>query len=112
MSLSQPSYRDEVENTYLTLEQNFDTLYQQCSTADQKRQLSDLHSVARYAFWKAGEQARPDEGGVGATFQDLKMVNMKLNAMLKNLDDIGAFLSLAEEAVRLAESPTPPPADA
>ncbi len=40
------------------------------------------------------------------------MINVHLAGMLKDLSDIGAFLSLAAEAVRLAESLAPPSADA
>ncbi len=40
------------------------------------------------------------------------MANMQLGAMLQNLDDIGAFLSLAAEAVQLAALLAPPSADA
>jgi hypothetical protein len=113
MSPAQPSYRDEIENTYLTLEENFATLYQHCLTSEQKKQLSDTHSAARYALWKVAQQARPDESSGGTTAsQDLKVANMQLNTMLKNLVDMDAFLSLAAEAVRLAASLAPPSADA
>ena len=109
MSPAQPSYGDEIERTYLTLEENFATLYQRCSTSEQKKELSDTHSAARYAFWKAGEQARPPERSAGATaYQDLQMANLRLNTMLKNRGDVGAFLGLAAEAVRLASSLTRP----
>src|SRR2546426_5080545 len=104
MSLSTPSYRDGIEDTCLLLEENFRTLYQHCSTPEQKRQLSETHSAARYAWWKVGKQARPGESSVDSrASQDLKMVNVQLAAVLKDLGDIGAFLSLAAEAVRLAE---------
>lgn len=108
-----PSYRDEIENTHLTLEENFDTLYEHCLTSEQKKQLSDTHSAARYALWKVGQQVRSDEeSSVGTTAsQDLKIANVQLNAMLKNLDDVGTFLSLAAEAVRLASLLAPPSAD-
>jgi hypothetical protein len=110
---SKPSYRDEVERTYLLLEENFEVLYQHCLTFEQKKLLSDTHSAARYALWKVGESVGPDERGVGATVpQDLKMANMQLSTRLRNLDDINAFLRLAAEAVRLAGSLAPPSADA
>jgi hypothetical protein len=112
-SPAQPSYRDEVEHTYLLLDENFDTLYEHCSTTEQKKQLSDTHSATRYTLWKVGQQGRRDESGVGTiASQDLKMANRLLTAMLQNLGDIGAVLSVAAEAVRLAASLTPPSADA
>jgi hypothetical protein len=95
------------------LHENFDTLYQHCSTSEQKRQLSDMHSATRYARWKVGQPRRPGESRVSAIpSQDLKMANMQLTALLQNLGDIGGFLSLAAEAVRLAASLSPPSADA
>jgi hypothetical protein len=111
-SPSQPSYRDEVEHTYLLLDENFDTLYQHCVTPEQKKQLSDTHSATRYTLWKVGQQGRPDESSVGTlASQDLKMANTLLTAMLKNLGDVGAVLSVAAEAVRLAALLAPRSAD-
>ena|ERR1700687_1457154 len=112
-SASEPSYRDEVEDTYLLLHENFDTLYRHCSTSEQKKQLSDTHSVTRYTRWKVGQQLRPDESSASTiAFRDLKMANLQLTMMLSNLGDIGAFLSLAAEAVRLAASLSPPSTEA
>lgn len=112
-SASEPSFRDEVEHTYLLFDENFNMLYQHCSTSEQKKQLSDTHSATRYASWKVGQQLLPDESSVRTVAsQDLKMANRQLTAMLKNPGDIGAFLKLAAEAVRLAASLSPPLADA
>jgi hypothetical protein len=112
-SASEPPYRDEVERTYLLLYENFDTLYQHCSTSEQKRQLSDTHSAIRYTRWKVGQQLRPDENSsTTVACKDLKMANMQLTAMLKSLGDIGTFLSLAAEAARVAASLSAPSADA
>jgi len=106
------TYRDEVEDTFLLLEESFDTLYQHCSTSEQKKHLCDMYSGARYACWKVARQARPDERPVDPSVsQDLKVANMQLAAILQNLDDVGAFLSLAAEAVRLAALLAPPSAD-
>ena len=107
------TYRDEVEHTYLLLDENFITLYQHCSTSAQKKQLRDTHSATRYTRWKVGQPRRSGESNVSAIpSQDLKIANVQLTEMLKNLDDIGAFLNLAAEAVRLAVSLSPPSADA
>ena len=40
---------DEIEDTFLLLEENFYTLYQRCSTSEQKKHLCDTYSAARYA---------------------------------------------------------------
>jgi hypothetical protein len=104
------TYRDEIEDTFLLLEENFYTLYQRCSTSEQKKHLCDTYSAARYACWKA-KQARPGSVDSNAS-QDLKMANMQLAAMLQNPGAIGASLRLAAEAVRLATSLATGPAAA
>ncbi len=107
------TYRDQIEDTFLLLEENFDTLYEHCSTSEQKKHLCDMYSAARYACWKVTKQARPDGRSVDSNAsQDLKMANMQLAARLQNPGDIDASLSLAAEAVLLASSLAPAPADA
>ena len=106
------TYRDEIEDTFLLLEENFYTLYQRCSTSEHKKHLCDTYSAARYACWKVVKQPRPDmRSGDSSASQDLKMANRQLAAMLQHLGDIGAFLSLAAEAVRLGASLAPASAD-
>jgi hypothetical protein len=106
-------YRDEIEDTFLLLEENFYTLYQRCSTPEQKKHLCDTYSAARYACWKVAKQARPEGRSVDSNAsQDLKTTNIQLAAILHNPGDIGASLSLAAEAVRLATSLTTGPAAA
>lgn len=100
----------EVEYTFLLLEENFGSLYQSCATSDQKKHLCDLYSTARYAYWKAEEQAYRDERAVDSSvFHDLKMTNLQFATILQNLTDIGACLSVAAEAVRLAAALVPAP---
>jgi len=107
------TYRDEIEDTVLLLEENFYALYQHCSTSEQKKHLCDTYSAARYACWKVAKQAPPDGWSVDSkASQDLKMTNMQLAAVLQNPGDIGASLSLAAEAVRLATSLATDPAAA
>ncbi len=107
------TYRDEIEDTFLLLEENFYTLYQRCSTSEQKKHLCDTYSAARYACWKVVKQERPDMLRVDSNAsRDLKMTNMQLAAMLQKPGDIGASLSLAAEAVRLATSLATDPAAA
>jgi hypothetical protein len=103
---------DDVEYTYLLLEENFETLYRHCLTKEQKKRLSDMRSAARYACWKAAKQGRADERVVDSSLsRDLKMTNMQLAAILQNLSDIGPFLIVAAEAVRLGAALAPVPVD-
>ena len=107
------AFRDAIEDTFLLLEDNFNTLYLHCSTTEQKKHLSDTYSAARYACWKVGRPVCPDERDVDTRVsRDLRMANVQLGAMLPRLGDIDAFLSLAAEAARLATSLVPAPADA
>ena len=103
---------DDVEYTYLLLEENFEKLYRHCLTKEQKKRLSDMRSAARYASWKAAKQVSPDGRAVDSSVsRDLKVTNMQLAAILQNLGDIGPFLSVAAEAVRLGAVLVPAPAD-
>jgi hypothetical protein len=106
---------DDVEYTYLLLEENFETLYRHCLTKEQKKRLSDMRSSARYACWKAAKQVGPDGRAVDSSdssvSHDLKKTNMQLATILQNLGDIGPFLIVAAEAVRLASALVPAPLD-
>ena len=104
MSRAGQSYRAEIEMTCRSLEEHFEMLYEKCVTADQKAQLRNTYSAARYAFWKFDERESAVEGDLAeSTYNDLRVTNTRIKAMLKNVDDIAVFLVLAAEAVRLAE---------
>jgi hypothetical protein len=63
-------------------------------------------------FWKFDEKESAVESNLAeSTYNDLKVANTRIKAMLKNVDDIPAFLNLAAEAVRLAEFPVDGQAD-
>jgi hypothetical protein len=100
------SYRAEIEVTCRSLEEHLAMLHEKCVTADQKMRLRNTYSAARYALWKV-DGREPAVGGdlPESTHNDLKVTNTRMRAMLKNVDDIDAFLNLAAEAVRLAEVP-------
>jgi hypothetical protein len=106
MARAGQSSRAEIEATCRSLEEHFETLYEKCVTADQKAQLRNTYSAARYACWKVDETEAAGDGDLAdSTFNDLKVINTRIKAMLRNIDDIDGFLSLAAEAVRLAEFP-------
>jgi hypothetical protein len=112
MTRAGQSYRAEIEVTCRSLEEHFKTLYEKCVTPDQKTQLRNTYSAARYAFWKFDETEPAVKSDLAeSTYHDLKVTNSRINAMLKNVDDIAVFLDLAEEAVRLAEFPVAGQAD-
>lgn len=106
------SYVVEIEITWRRLEEHFAMLNKKCVTPDQKTQLRNTCSAARYAFWKLDEGETAIEGDVAeSAYSDLKIINARMEEMLKNVDDIAAFLNLAAEAVRLAEIPQAVKAD-
>lgn len=109
---SRQSYGVEIEITWRRLEEHFAMLHKRCVTADQKAQLRNTCSAARYAFWKLDRREAAIEGDVAeSAYNDLKIINARIEEMLKNVDDIAAFLDLAAEAVRLAEIPPAVKAD-
>lgn len=100
------SYRAEVEVTCRSLEEHYKTLYEKCVSPEQKTQLRNTYSAARYAFWKFDEtEPAVKSDHAKSTYNDLKITNSRITTMLKKVDDIAEFLSLAAEAVRLAEFP-------
>lgn len=100
------SYRAEVEVTCRSLEEHYKTLYEKCVSPEQKTQLRNTYSAARYAFWKFDEtEPAVKSDHAKSTYNDLKITNSRITAMLKKVDDIAEFLILAAEAVRLAEFP-------
>ena len=106
------SYGIEIEITWRSLEEHFAMLNEKCVTADQKAQLRNTCSAARYAFWKLDGREPAIGGDVAESrYNDLKTINARIEEMLKNVDDIAAFLNLVAEAVRLAEIPPAVKAD-
>jgi hypothetical protein len=109
---AEQSCRAEIEITWRSLEEHFAMLREKCLTADQKTQLRNTCSAARYACWKLDETEPAIEDDVAeSTYNALKIINARIEEMLKNVDDIAAFLNLAAEAVRLAEIPSAVKAD-
>jgi hypothetical protein len=101
------SYRAEVEVTCRSLEEHYKMLYEKCVSPEQKTQLRNTYSAARYAFWKFDEtEPAVKSDHAKSTYNDLKITNSRITAMLKKkVDDIAEFLNVAAEAVRLAEFP-------
>lgn len=105
MAQAAQSYTAEIEITYLSLEENFKTLYQRCRTHVQKKHLRENYSLARYAFWKASDEEVLERNAVcEKTYDNLKSTNAEINEALRNAEDITVFLKLAGEATRLAAS--------
>jgi len=98
---------DQIKTTFFSLDDNFDTLYAQCTTDDQRSHLRDLESSAEDAYWKAVADGLVDNNTVVQKFTvQLQDANNQIKTSLENLKDIAAFLNLATEAVKLAAAIT------
>lgn len=98
-------YLAAVEETFDSVDKNFDALYALCETADEKQALRSIHAAARDAYWRAVASALRDSSPfVREIYEDLTQTNQKIRELMANLQSAGAFLSLVKQAVRLAAS--------
>jgi len=94
-----------IKNTYDQIDDNFDTLYAECTTADQKQQLKSLLASARDAFFAATAKSLTDNNPtVDALTKELQDTNADLDEQLTDIKDIVAALNLCTEALKLAAS--------
>jgi hypothetical protein len=94
---------DDLKQTLLVLESNFDAAYELAETAEAKQDLRLTLAAARDAFWKATANGLEDENEfVLSLSEDLKAQNRKLQGMANSLTDVVAFLKAAKESVKLA----------
>jgi hypothetical protein len=101
----QQKYLSEVEATYAFLEENFDALYERCAAPADRQLLRSLHAAGRDAYWRAVASALRDGNQiVHEIYSDLLAVNQQLRDQLASLQNVGALLALARQAVRLAGS--------
>lgn len=101
----QPTYLAEVETTYAILEDNFDVMYENCTSQAERVQLRNLHAAARDAYWRGVASSLQDGNQVvREIYRDLTIANQQIKDMVANLENIGALLGLVKQAVRLAGS--------
>ena len=100
-----PAYLAAVQLAYEVLDDNFDDLYQQCTTPDQRQSLRSLHAAARDTYWRAVAVDLKDSSPVvREIFSELTQANQDLRELIANLQNISAFIALFTQAVRLAAS--------
>jgi hypothetical protein len=98
-------YLAEVEQTYALLEENFDSLYEQAESQGDRQLLRNLHAAARDVYWRGVASALQDGNQVASEiYVDLTAANQEIKALLSDLKNVGALLSLVKQAVRLASS--------
>jgi hypothetical protein len=96
-----------IKQTYFLIDDNFDQIYSQCSTPDQKQQATELRDGARDAYWKAVASTLADDSNLVNTIRaELQDTNSQVKSLLTNLQDIVSFLKLLTEALKLACSLT------
>jgi hypothetical protein len=92
----------EIKRTYDLIDNNFDAAYQKCNT-DQQKQLVNLRDSARDAFWKSiAENLSDNHALIDKSLNDLKTTNDNIQAAVKSLQDISAFLNMVTQGVTLA----------
>mgnify|MGYP000905414169 FL=1 len=100
-----PAYLAAVQHAYEVLDDNFDDLYQQCTTTEQRQSLRSLHAAARDTYWRAvAVDLKDNSPVVREIFSELTQANQDLRELIANLQNISAFIALFTQAVRLAAS--------
>jgi hypothetical protein len=93
----------EIKRTYDLIDSNFDAAYQKCETDDQRKQLVALRDSARDAFWKSiAENLSDNHALIDKSLNDLKTTNDNIQAAVKSLQNISAFLNMVTQGVTLA----------
>lgn len=101
--MSKNEYLEEIESTYLTIDQNFDVTFAKCANDDEKTMLVATRDAAKTALWTAvNANLQTNSTFVEKSFQDLKNANLKLKKSIQQLKDISTLINTMEEAVRLA----------
>ncbi len=96
---------DAITMLYNTLNENFDDIYDACTTEQQKTTLRSLFVSARDAYWKAvKEQLLDNSPTVEKITKDLSNANDSIKDQLQDLQNVAAFLNLCASAVQLAAS--------
>jgi hypothetical protein len=87
------------------LDKNFNALYAQCTTDDQRTNLRSVCSAARDAYWAAVAKSLTDNNPtVDKLTKSLNDTNAQVQAQLGNIKDIVAYINLCTNAVQLAAS--------
>lgn len=101
----QASYLAAIQNAYQVIDDNFETVYDQCTSPEQKQNVRSLHVAARDTYWRAVAVVLKDNNPVVCEiYAELQVANQSLRDLIANMQNISAFISLMTQAVRLASS--------
>ena len=99
------AYLAAIQNAFEVIDQNFEDVYERCTTAEQKTSLRSLHVAARDTYWRAVAVVLKDDNPVVCEiYAELQQANQGLRDLIANMQNISAFISLMTQAVRLASS--------
>jgi hypothetical protein len=94
---------ENLKKLYFFLDENFDNLFGECTTDDQRQQLRHDYVVARDCFCKARNLIfQDDDPMVQALNKQLQGAQKEMEAELAGSKEITKILSFATDAVNLA----------
>lgn len=101
--MSEDKYLEEIEKTYQTICANFDKIFAQCETDEEKDNLISARNGAKNAFWIAvqGNLAENNDA-IEKAHQALLDANQKMIDSIDKLEDVNTAINTMEEAIRLA----------
>ena len=93
----------KIEETFKTIDENFDLVYAKASTDDEREMLSASRDAARDAFWAAvSADLGKSSPLIDKLSDDLDSANARMKESVANLADVSAVIKAMEEAIRLA----------
>lgn len=102
-SMSDIKYLEEVESTYIIIDESFDAIYAKCASNEERASLSDLRLAAKVALWETvSSQLQLNSSDLESIFNELQFTNIKLKKSLDELKSVATIINVMEESVRLA----------
>lgn len=96
---------DNLQKLYFTLDCNFNKLFANCKTNQQRDQLRSSYVNARDNFWEARKRVfQENDPLVKNLTDDLKAAQKQIEKFLKNLQDIAETLKVIAAAVNIGSS--------
>ena len=96
-------YLEEVESSYLIIDESFDEIYAKCANDEERTALSDLRTAAKVALWETvSSQLQLNSAELDNSLKELQLTNIELKTSLNDLKSITTIINVMEESVRLA----------
>jgi len=103
--MSDIKYLEEVESTYIIIDESFDDIdiYAKCANNKERASLSDLRLAAKVALWETvSSQLQLNSSDLESSLKELQLTNIELKKSLDDLKSVVTIINLMEESVRLA----------